>query len=110
MLTCQIRVLHLFKYMDMLFDWDEDKARVNENKHEISFLEAMSAFNDVNALIIDDEEHSIDEERFILLGMSNIANLLMVCHCYRDEDDIIRLISARKANRQEAIKYGGRGK
>jgi len=96
--------------MDMLFDWDENKARINENKHGISFLEAMTAFNDANAIIIDDDEHSDEEERFILLGISSVANLLMVCHCYRDEDDIIRLISARKANRLEKRKYGGRGK
>ena len=103
-------VLLLVEFMDMLFDWDENKARINENKHGISFLEAMTAFNDPNAIIIDDDEHSDDEERFILLGMSSEVNLLMVCHCYRDEDDIIRLISARKANKRENRKYGGRGK
>ena len=100
----------MVEFMDMLFDWDENKAKINENKHGVSFLEAMTAFNDVNAIIMDDEEHSDDEERFILLGISSVANLLVVCHCYRNEDGIIRLISARKANRLEARKYGGRGK
>jgi len=103
-------VLLLVEFMDMLFDWDENKAKINENKHGISFLEAMTTFNDPNAIIIDDDEHSDDEERFILLGMSSVANLLMVCHCYRDENDIIRLISARKANRLENRKFGGKGK
>ena len=97
-------------YMDMIFDWDENKARVNENKHGVSFLEAMSAFNDNDALIMSDDEHTDDEDRFILLGISSVANLLMVCHCYRGEDEIIRLISARRANKREAKKYGGKGK
>ena len=95
-------------YNDMLFDWDEKKAKSNEKKHGITFLEAITAFGDGNAVIISDETHSGDEDRFILLGMSKETNLLMVCHCYRDEDDIVRLISARKANRHESKDYGGR--
>ena len=97
----------MVEFEDMIFDWDENKAIANESKHGISFLEAMTAFNDTNALITDDDEHSDDEERFILLGISNTSNLLMVCHCYRHKDDIIRLISARRANKREAKQYGG---
>ena len=90
---------------DMVFDWDENKAISNERKHGISFLEAMTVFRDIFGVIIDDEKHSEHEERFLLLGMSEQSNLLMVCHCYRGNDNIIRLISAREANRHEAKKY-----
>ena len=93
--------------MDLLFDWDENKAKINERKHGVTFFEAMTVFKDDNAVIMDDEEHSENEERFILLGISKQSNLLMVCHCYRENDDIIRLISAREANRQESKKYMG---
>ena len=95
------------QYLDMLFDWDENKAIANERKHGISFLEAMTIFGDSNAVLIDDDLHSDEEERFILLGMSKGTNLLMVCHCYRDEYDAIRLISARKANKHEEKIYRG---
>ncbi|MCL2663153.1 MAG: BrnT family toxin [Oscillospiraceae bacterium] len=97
-------------FLDMLFDWDEDKARVNEHKHGISFTEAMTAFGDANAVLLDDKAHSDEEDRFILLGMSKETSLLVVCHCYRDEYDAIRLISARKANKSEEKIYGGTGK
>ena len=97
----------MIEYLDILFDWDENKAKINEQKHGVTFLEAMTIFKDDNAVIMDDEEHSEDEERFILLGISKQSNLLMVCHCYRENDDIIRLISARKANKQESKKYVG---
>ena len=97
----------MIKYYDMYFDWDGGKAKSNEQKHGVTFLEAMTVFRDGDAILIDDEIHSEDEERFILLGMSKDANLLMVCHCYRGCDGIIRLISARNANKQEAKMYGG---
>ena len=95
------------KFMDMLFDWDENKAKTNEQKHGISFLEAMTVFGDTNAVLLDDDLHSDEEERFILLGISKRAKLLMVCHCYRDEYNAIRIISARKANSQEEQTYRG---
>ena len=91
----------------MLFDWDENKAKVNLRKHGVSFLEAMTIFGDINAVLMDDDMHSDDEDRFILLGMSKETSLLMVCHCYRDEFDAIRLISARKANKYEGQVYRG---
>jgi len=91
----------------MLFDWDENKAKVNLRKHGVSFLEAMTIFGDINAVLMDDDMHSDDEDRFILLGISKETNLLMVCHCYRDEYGAIRLISARKANKHEEQMYRG---
>jgi len=94
-------------FLDMLFDWDENKAKTNKRKHGIAFLEAMTVFGDENAVLMDDDMHSAEEDRFILLGMSKETNLLMVCHCYKDEYDCIRLISARKANKNEEKTYRG---
>ena len=95
-------------FADMIFNWNEYKAESNEKKHGISFEEAATAFKDDYARIIDDDEHSQNEERFILLGRSKISRLLVVCHCYRGKDDnIIRIISAREANRQERQDYEG---
>lgn len=87
------------------FEWDENKNRINQSKHKISFEEAKTVFYDVNALVIDDPEHSKGEERFIILGLSNKAKLLVVCHCYRASDTIIRIISARKATTTESKQY-----
>jgi len=97
----------MVQYLDMDFDWDKDKAKANVGKHRVTFNDAMTAFGDANAIIKDDDEHSLDEERFILLGISKESHLLMVCHCYRDNDNVIRIISARKANRHEENEYGG---
>ena len=88
------------------FEWDEDKNRINQKKHKVSFEEAKTVFYDERALVIDDPEHSQEEERFIILGMSARANLLIVCHCYRSSDSIIRIISARKATKTEPSFYG----
>ncbi len=90
------------------FEWDENKNTINKKKHRISFEEAKTVFEDVEALIIDDPDHSIDEERFIILGFSSRANLLVVCHCYRQNDSVIRIISARKATPREADQYDER--
>ena len=68
------------------FEWDENKNAINKRKHHISFEEAQTVFYDDEALVIDDPEHSEQEERFIILGMSTRANLLVVCHCYRQSD------------------------
>ena len=89
----------------MLFDWDLQKAKINEKKHGINFLQAMTVFDDEYAVYINDDDHSDEEERFIVLGMSEEHELLMVCHCYRDEDNIIRIFSARKANKKEEKMY-----
>ncbi len=87
------------------FEWDENKNDSNKIKHKISFEEAKTVFYDDNALLIDDVEHSINEERFILLGLSSIANLLVVCHCVRENNEVIRIISARKATKTETKEY-----
>ncbi len=92
--------------MDIIkFEWDENKNETNKKKHKISFEEAQTVFYDEEALVIDDPEHSIEEERFIILGFSKKANLLVVCHCYREADSVIRIISARKATKSERIQY-----
>ena len=87
------------------FEWDNNKNELNKKKHKISFEEAKTVFYDSNALIIDDPEHSEEEERFIILGLSKKTNLLVVCHCYRESDSIIRIISARKATSTETKYY-----
>lgn len=92
------------------FEWDENKNQANIKKHGISFEEATSVFNDDQALIINDEIHSLTEERFVLIGFSFKYNLLVVCHCYRENDSIIRIISARKATRKESEEYLKDGK
>ena len=90
---------------EIMFEWDENKNEINKKKHKISFDEAKTVFYDEDALVIDDPEHSEEEDRFIILGLSKKANLLVVCHCYRASDSVIRLISARKATRSEALQY-----
>ena len=90
---------------EIRFEWDRRKAKSNEKKHGVSFDEATSAFYDDNGLVIDDPEHSSDEDRFILLGLSAAVRLVVVVHCFRDEDDVIRIISARKAAPGEARHY-----
>lgn len=87
------------------FEWDERKAAANVKKHGVSFEEAKSVFVDERAKLIDDPDHSEDEERFVLLGLSSALRLLLVCHCYRSEGNVIRLISARKATTKESKSY-----
>lgn len=89
----------------MSFEWDERKARTNASKHGITFEEAKSVFRDERALLIDDPDHSDQEDRFVLLGLSSNLKLLTVCHCYRSEGNVIRIISARKATSREAKIY-----
>lgn len=90
---------------EIVFQWDENKNVTNKKKHGISFEEAQTVFYDEEALLIDDPEHSEDEERFIILGFSNRANMLVVCHCYRENETVIRIISARKATKNETKQY-----
>jgi uncharacterized DUF497 family protein len=89
----------------LTFDWDPRKDRANQLKHGVSFDEAKTAFLDEYARIIPDPEHSEDEERFVLLGMSVGLRLLVVCHCYREPEDLIRIISARRADKSERREY-----
>lgn len=91
--------------MDLVFEWDEGKNRANRRKHGISFEEARTAFLDENARVVPDPEHSQEEDRFILLGVSTSLRVLVVCHCYRQGDEVIRIMSARKADREEQRQY-----
>ncbi|MDO5445982.1 MAG: BrnT family toxin [Eubacteriales bacterium] len=88
-----------------LFEWDDNKALLNLDKHGISFFEASTVFEDEEAILFDDPDHSDEEERFMLLGLSSQAKMLIVCHCYRGADNVIRIISARKATKNEAKQY-----
>jgi hypothetical protein len=89
------------------FEWDPAKAKANTRRHGISFEEALSVFYDEFAGQFFDDEHSPDEERFLLLGMSTGARLLVVCHCEREAGNVIRIISARKATKRESTFYRG---
>lgn len=96
----------------IIFEWDENKNRINKVKHGIDFEEAKTVFYDDDAIMFDDPEHSVNEERFLILGTTEHEKLCIVSHCYRDEDNIIRIISARKATTNETntyIKYAGGG-
>ena len=97
----------LLELHDSLFNWDKGKNLSNIEKHGISFKEAATVFLDPNAALLDDTKFSFDEERFKIIGHSEKLNLLMVCHCYRENDEIIRIISARKATKAEEGFYGG---
>jgi uncharacterized protein len=92
----------------MRFEWDSSKAASNAKKHKVTFEVAKTVFFDDFAVQFFDEEHSIDEERFLLLGMSSDTRLLLVCHCEREDGDVIRIISARKATESEAQNYRGK--
>ena len=87
------------------FEWDSPKAAVNAKKHGVSFEEAKSVFSDYNGKLIADPDHSEDEDRFVLLGLSSTLRMLLVCHCYRAEGNTIRIISARKASAKESQTY-----
>lgn len=89
----------------MKFVWDETKASANRKKHKISFEEAQTVFEDPEALRIFDPDHFEEEERFLLLGFSSNLRMLVVCHCYRESDEQIRIISARKATKTESLTY-----
>jgi uncharacterized protein len=90
---------------NLKFDWDSRKNKSNIKKYGVSFAEARSAFFDEYALQFFDPDHSESEDRFILLGTSHKLNTLVVCHCFREEDTLIRIISARKADKDETQVY-----
>ena len=91
------------------FVWDERKDRQNQKKHGVSFEEAQSVFFDDAAREFFDPDHSEDEERFLLVGRSYRLRVLLICHCYRESGNVIRIISARRAtNRERAVYHGGR--
>ena len=87
------------------FEWESRKASANLKKHGISFEEAKSVFYDERARLISDPDHSEDEDRFILLGLSYSLRVILVCHCYRSKGNVIRIISARKASNTELKAY-----
>ena len=93
--------------INIRFDWDEKKNRANQKKHGVSFEEAQTVFLDENAIRYYDPDHSQDEDRFIMMGTSLQLGILVVCHCYRSDDMVIRIISARKADKNERTAYGG---
>jgi len=91
----------------MRIEWDEKKNAENIKKHQVSFGEAETVFYDPYAKLINDPDHSDIEDRFVILGLSKMLNLLVVCHCYRENDEVIRIITARKATKKEVHYYGG---
>ena len=91
------------KYIE--FQWDETKNTANKKKHNVSFEEAKTVFYDDSARLIHDPTHSVTEDRYILLGMSSNLRLLIVIHAYKEQDEIIRIISARKATKKETKQY-----
>lgn len=90
---------------DVRFEWDNAKAAANRRKHGVDFHEAMTCFEDDEALCIPDPDHSIGEERFVLIGLSHALRVLVVIHCEREGGKVLRLISARKADRVERDSY-----
>ena len=90
---------------DLKFDWDKSKAGLNKKKHGVSFEEAVTVFYDDDALVFHDPDHSASEDRFCMVGLSFRTRILLVSHCLRESDSLIRIISARKATKQEAEKY-----
>lgn len=91
------------KYIN--FEWDENKNQINRTKHGIDFEEAATVFYDDNAILFDDPEHSMEEEQFLILGITKLEKLCIVSHCYREDDNIIRIISARRATKSETRTY-----
>jgi uncharacterized DUF497 family protein len=91
--------------ISLRFKWEPRKASANLKKHGVSFEEAKSVFYDESAKLISDPDHSEDEERFILLGLSHSLRMILVCHCYRSEGNVVRIISARKAMPKESNAY-----
>ena len=93
---------------ELRFEWDGRKDASNRRKHGISFDEAKTVFADEHALLLDDPDHSDGEDRLVMLGLSAALRTLVVCHCYREADEVIRIISARKATRPEREIYNRR--
>ena len=92
--------------MEMLhFEWDENKNAINIKKHGLSFETATEVFYDEDAVLFDDPDHSVGEERFLIIGMLRSSKICIVSHCYRDNDNVIRMISAREATKNEKRFY-----
>lgn len=97
--------MYTVRMIDLRFEWDSKKDKANQKKHGITFDEARSVFFDENALQFYDPDHSDTEDRFILLGTNHKLNTLVVCHFFKEEETVIRIISARKANAEEKQTY-----
>jgi len=106
--ACNTTYVYCDPMQEIRIEWDPRKAAENRRKHGVSFSEAESVFADENALLMDDPFHSDGEDRFLLLGLSSGLRILVVVHCYREEDAVIRLISARRANAHERRQYDER--
>ena len=91
--------------LNLKFEWDENKNEINQRKHGISFNEVTSVFRDAFAIVFDDPDHSENEERFLIIGTSDKRGICLVSHCYRGQDQVIRIISARKATNTERNIY-----
>jgi len=92
------------------FEWDTDKNEINKDKHNISFERAETVFDDKDAIYLYDSVHSLEEDRFVVIGLDSLLMELTVCHCYRgDDEEIIRIISARKATKKEIKIYNSGG-
>ena len=96
--------------IELRFEWDDKKDKANSNKHGVSFEEARTVFYDENAIQFFDPDHSEDEDRYLLLGLSYKLQMLVVCHCFRESETIVRIISARKADKEEEQEYWRRRK
>jgi uncharacterized DUF497 family protein len=103
--ACISKINYIVVMNSIKFEWDPRKPSANEKKHGVSFDEARTVFFDENAKLIDDPDHSEDEDRFILLGLSSSLKVVLICHCYREQGYVIRIISARKATSQESKQY-----
>lgn len=97
--------MYTVRMPELTFEWDRKKERINAKKHGVSFEDAKTAFYDETAIVFHDPDHSDNEERFILLGLSVKAGVLVVCHCVRENDTVIRIVSARRADKDEERDY-----
>ena len=95
--------------VELRFEWNDRRNAENRRRHGVSFEEARTVFFDEHALLLADPDHSASEDRFVLLGLSSALRTLVVCHCYRN-DNVIRIVSARRADREEREQYGQRWK
>jgi len=100
-----IHCTYILGVSELRFEWDPAKAAANRRKHGVSFEEGKTVFWDDHALLLDDPDHSTAEDRFLLLGLSSTPRVLVVVHCYRQDDDVIRLVSARRATPTERDRY-----
>jgi len=100
-------VLHKYnvRMVELRFEWDEKTEEANRKKHGVSFEEARTAFYDERAIQFYDPDHSDEEDRFILLGLGLKSQILVVCHCFRESETLVRIISARKADKDEEREY-----